>query len=71
MLGLRFVLRGSVVGRSDYHTARDLTSARLTLQAWAAERRPCSGWIVDIETENASLLQRHFWSPPAGRWVRM
>lgn len=68
---MRFILRGSLVGRSDFHTARDLTTARLTMNAWAAERRPCSGWIVDIETENGTSLARHCWSPTQSRWVRL
>lgn len=71
MLGLRFRLRGSLTGRMDYETARDLTSARLTLEAWAIEHRPHSGWIVDVESENCVLLRRLFWHPDHRRWERM
>lgn len=67
---LRFTLRGSVIGRTDFQTARDKVAAQLTLTAWAAERRPCSGWMVEIDSDAGQTIDRRTWCPRTGRWVR-
>lgn len=60
MLAVIFELPGSQ--RAEYFTARNVATARATLDAWAGFERPCFGWRVRVEDEAGAVLLRRFWS---------